>query len=374
MKNNINVFLKNKQAQLFLTEMCNLNCDGCPYPTLSIERKRDIKKREIEPERWNEIIDYLYKMGIRLFTVIGGEPCSYKGIEKIIEGIVLKKNVFVLLSTSGIHLLKDSVLRKKVGDLLSSKGRGQFKNGIAISFDSIPNNKLNDSREFKAKQGLDLVECLRNNYKDKIIYMANVMITPINLPEIINIQNFLEERGIYINLCTKQRKCFGEKTSVFNDDNKADLQRTATELIKKKIKGKLIANSITYLSQLSDIISAEEYQCWKEPEGSPIIDVAPDGIFRFCNWIGQKSKNGPPGIKSDFLIKGFISWKDYWLKSKAATQRNCKGCSWSRRDRNNEPMVYWNCKLSKIADLKEIDINNVKYKNIWVQSQLLIDN
>jgi organic radical activating enzyme len=56
-----------KQAQIFVTETCNYNCDGCPYPKLSQERQADLHNQELNPVQWKTITDYLYTEGIRLF-------------------------------------------------------------------------------------------------------------------------------------------------------------------------------------------------------------------------------------------------------------------------------------------------------------------
>lgn len=370
-KNIISPWL-DKQVQIFPTETCNLKCDGCPYPDQSRKKRLELLGREIDPERWKETTDYLYGRGNRLFCVMGGEPASYGGISTIIENITSYPDAFVLLSTSGIHLLKNQNLRESVGEALSKPLNREFKNGIAISFDAIPALvKPRNSREFKARQGLDLVKVMKKKYDNRITYIANVMVTPENLSSIPEIQAFLETEGIQTNLCTQQGKCFGESTAVFNSAHMLELSRVGTEMIRRKIRQGLVVNSVSYLSQLPGIIGMEDYHCWQEPDGSPVIDVGSDGKFRYCNWIGQNRPEGPPGVNGKKLIDGTISWDEFWLRSKETTAMLCKGCSWSRRDRGIKPMVSFNPNILKESNLPFFDPQELRLQNIWVQAQML---
>ena len=363
-----------EQVQIFPTETCDFNCEGCPYPKKSREKRLELFDGEIGPGEWEEIIDYLYSMGNRLFCIMGGEPASYRrGIETVIKDLTSHPDVFVLLSTSGIYLLRNHALREAVGETLSQPANREFKNGIAISFDAIPSEvEPSNSRKFKAEQGLDLVRVMKEEYGDKIIYIANVMITPDNLPLISDIQTFLQKEEVYTNLCTIQEKCFGKSTAVFNISHLRGLSRVGVEMIRKKIEGKLVANSVSYLSQLPGIVGKEDYRCWEEPNGSPIIDVGPDGKFRYCNWIGQDRLGGPPGVNWQDLRDGITSWDEFWVRSKETTTMLCNGCSWSRRDRGIKPMVGFNPNTLKESNLLPFDPQDLRLQNIWVQAQLSI--
>lgn len=362
--------LKNKQAQLFITESCNLRCKGCPYASMDTKTKEELKKKEIAPQKWKIITDYLYKKGCRFFCIIGGEPASYEGVEKVIENITSYPNALVLLSTSGIHMLKDERLRKKiVNALIKPKGR-KFKNGIAISFDKIPSLNPSDSREFKAKAGLQAARKIKKEYGEKILYIGNVMVTPQNLKEILKIQKYLEKEGIFTNLCTIQNFCFG-KENPFRRNHIPILSKIAREFIRRKLNGSLIVNSVNYLSELPNVLAFEKYKCWEEEEHSPVIDIGPYGKFRYCNWITQQSTNRRLEIASEMIIEGKISWKNFWNLSRQTTKKLCKGCSWSRRDRNLPPMVEFNRKIFKKGDFPSLNPLDLKYQNIWVQAQLL---
>lgn len=361
--------LLGKQVQIFITDTCNLNCDGCPYPFIPKKKYTALRQQELNPCEWKKTTDYLYQQGIRLFCLIGGEPASYSRLDKVIQNITYYSDALVLLSTSGIHALHNLILRKRLAQVLVRTRSNKFKNGIAISFDIIPSSSgPKNSRELKAKQGLDFVKCLQDEYGDKIIYTANVMVNSGNINSVLNIQTFLEERGIFTNICTQQMKCFNH-TPVFNKTHLPQLTKVALEMIKRKIKGGIVVNSVIYLSQLPGIIGWEKYQCWKEPQGSPVLDFAPNGNLRFCNWIGQDGPDGTPSVDISQQIKGnLILSSKIWKQSKKITKQLCGGCSWSRRDRNIEPIAKFNHEVFN-NEFFQLDPTLPKLQNIWVQAQ-----
>lgn len=356
--------LLGKQVQIFITDTCNLACDGCPYPSIPKDKQTTLRKQELKPSEWKKITDYLYQQGIRLFCLIGGEPASYLGIEEVIKNITNYSDAFVLLSTSGIHPLHNSVLRKKLGKALSKPRFNKFKNGIAISFDAIPEeSRPKNSRQLKAQQGLGFIKLISEEFGDKITYTANVMINPGNLQQVPAIQSFLEERNIFTNICTQQMKCFND-VPVFNKTHLPRLTNIALKMIERKVNGGMVVNSVAYLSQLPGIVGLENYQCWQEPQGSPVLDFAPNGNLRYCNWIGQEGPDGTPSVDITKEIKENQELgSEIWDQSKKITKKLCQGCSWSRRDRNMPPMVEFNQKLS------QLDPTLPKLQNIWFQAQ-----
>lgn len=367
--------LTQKQVQIFPTETCDLKCSGCPYPNQSAEKKIILRRSEIDPSNWRVITDFLYNEGNRLFCVMGGEPASYDGIDQVIANITAHPDAFVLLSTSGIHLLHREKLRKSIGQALVQPKNRSFKNGIAISFDSIPvfdKSNTKNSREFKAKQGLDFVQLMQNEFPNQITYVANVMVNPDNLSQVPQIQTYLEQRGIYTNLCTQQGKCFGKSSAIFDSTHVSQLNNIAIEMIKRKINSKLVVNSVSYLSQLSKLIGAENYHCWEEPDGNSVIDISPDGKLRYCNWIDQNQNEGPPAEPIQNLVDKSILWSEFWSRSKSQTQKLCSGCSWSRRDRGITPMVEFNLDILKTANLPAFNPEDPKLQNIWTQAQMSV--
>ncbi len=364
--------LSKKQVQIFPTETCNLECSGCPYPNQSKEKKLSLKRSEIDPANWKLITDFLYKEGNRLFCVMGGEPASYDGIDQVISNITCQQDAFVLLSTSGVHLLHQEKLRKSIGQALVQPSGRYFKNGIAISFDSIPveTKVKKSSRDFKATQGLKFILTMQNEFPNQLTYIANVMVNPENLAQVLEIQTYLEQRGIYTNLCTQQGKCFGKSNSIFKPNDFPQLRQIGVEMISRKISQKMVVNSVSYLSQLPKIIGAENYHCWDESEGNPVLDISPDGKVRYCNWTNQGQDETPPGESIQKLIDKSVLWGDFWSRSKMITSDLCGGCSWSRRDRGIIPMVDFNSDILKNTSLPNFDPEDPKLQNIWVQAQM----
>lgn len=369
--------LQGVQVQPFANETCDLTCGGCSYAGQTKEEKKLLQSREMPPEKWNEINSWLYEEGVRMFCIMGGEPGAYKvggvpKINEIVEGIAVHPDAFVLLSTTGVHMLRDDNLRERVAKALTLPGNRQFNNGIAISFDGLPgvDDRLDRSRAYKAREGLELVRRLREEgYGDQITFVANVMVTRESLPRIPQIQNFLEGKGVWTNLCTQQVKCFGKRVAIFNVHHMPELTMVAAEMIRRKIDGKLVVPSIAYLSQLPGVIGKENYKCWEEPKGSPVLDVGPDGKVRFCNWVGQKLEGGPPGVEREELRDGDVTWDEFWARSQETTKMLCGGCSWSRRNRGLPDMVKPNMELLLAQEIPLVDPSETRFQNLWVQAQ-----
>lgn len=362
--------LSRKQFQLFVTETCNYNCDGCPYPLLSRERQATLRNQEFDPRQWKIVTDYLYDQGVRLFCLIGGEPCSYEEIAEVIGNISHHPDALVILSTSGLHLRRNADLRKRVAKELIGSDNRRLKNAIAISFDVLPSGeKPRDSREHKAREGVALIKDLRAEYGDRICYTANVMVCPENIDDVLEMQSYLQDRGIYTNLCIQQTKCFGEEP-IFDYENFPSLKEVALKMINRKLGGGLVVNSVNYLIQFTGVIGLEKYECWNENDGSPVIDIGPNGQVRFCNWIGQNSSDGPPGIDINQLMSGELSWQEFFHQSKEVTSQLCGGCSWSRRDRNIEPMIKIRLSGHQDENLLTLNPSFLKSQNIWTQAQL----
>lgn len=368
MTNQTEQALYGKQVQLFVTDLCDLSCSGCPYPKIRREKRAELLSQQISPDKWRPITDYLYEQGSREFCIIGGEPGSYKGVDQLITGITHHSDALVLFSTSGIHLLKDE-LRTRVGTALASDSNRRIRNGYIISFDALPKGRTSGSREAKAQAGLKSVKLLQQEFGDKITYAANVMLHPGNLDEVLKIQEFLEREGVYTNLCTQQTACFGEK-SVFDESHKNQLIEISLEMIRRKIQGGMVVNSVAYLSQLAYRAVKQSYHCWEEPNGSPILDIGPNGAVRFCNWIGNNDPEGPPGINIRRMMSGEISWPEFCGQSKQTTQERCSGCSWSRRDRS-EDMFSPNQQILGRREFQQVNPYAPESQNIWAQAQSL---
>ncbi len=95
-----------------------------------------------------------------------------------------------------------------------------------------------------------------------------------------------------------------------------------------------------------------------------MLDFAPNGKLRYCNWIGQEGPDDTPSVD---ITKEVKENKDLgpeiWKQSKKITKKLCQGCGWSRRDRNIPSMVEFNHKLL------QLDPNLPELQNIWVQAQ-----
>jgi MoaA/NifB/PqqE/SkfB family radical SAM enzyme len=213
---------------------------------------------------------------------------------------------------------------------------------------------------------------MQKEFPNQLTYVANVMVNPENLSQVLEIQTYLENRGIYTNLCTQQGKCFGKSEAVFDSTYIPQLRSVGLEMITRKIGGRLVVNSVSYLSQLPNIIGSEDYHCWEEPQGNSVLDIGPDGKVRYCNWINQGQNNTPPGEPIQKLIDKSILWSDFWDRSKTKTSMFCRGCSWSRRDRGVTSMVEFNPDIIVDTNLPNFNPNDINLQNIWVQAQMSV--
>ena len=143
-------------------------------------------------------------------------------------------------------------------------------------------------------------------------------------------------------------------------------------MIQRKIDSGFVVNSVSFLSQLPQVIGREDYHCWEESEGNPVIDVGSNGNLRYCNWISQQEHDEPPGISIQDIMNETVTWDKFWRQSQEITETLCPGCSWSRRDRGLTPMVEFNPDIFRDANLPNFNPSDPKLQNIWVQAQLSV--
>ena len=92
---------------IVLTEGCNHICDYC-FKSCSYERKK-----EVDLEKWRDVIEQADEIGVQEITFSGGEPFLYKGLLSLIE-LCSAKGIYTKISTNGTCLRKDVI--KKLRD------------------------------------------------------------------------------------------------------------------------------------------------------------------------------------------------------------------------------------------------------------------
>ncbi len=329
-----------RQVQIFISEVCNEGCAYCPYTHLSdIDKKNNLNK-ELSIEQWKQTISYLHKeMGIKLVTLIGGEPAAKKGIENLISFIRKKfPKIEILFVTSGIPLL----INKKLRDKLIQAG---LKNFI-ISVDGIkktPDLNINLQKELltlkkgsdrKSLLGLYFLLNLRKMYpKTKFRLAAGCIVNKKTIDLLLATYRFLAKNKIYLNFCPEQTICFNNQSkNCLTSKDIIKVNKIAKKFIElKKQPNNYLINSKKFFEILPTIGINQSYRCSENSLPSS-ININSDGIIPFCNW--QK------GLINNFNIldlvnkkKGFNQWLALWKKDKIGKQCSC---SWSFVDRVND--------------------------------------
>ena len=129
------------QANLLLTNRCNIRCIHCyynsPYPEMPsfdpvIKAKRtgqelptrdmvqNIMKKEADPEHMRNVVEELLKLGTRRWQIGGkGEPFLYNGVMELIE-ILKRSGSYCLANTNGTLInaeMADHLIRVKFDEL-----------------------------------------------------------------------------------------------------------------------------------------------------------------------------------------------------------------------------------------------------------------
>lgn len=220
---------------------------------------------------------------------------------------------------------------------------------IAISFDAIPPdvdqdywkaNNLLGSREHKAWTGLNLVNVLRRENPDiPFMFVGNFMLDKSSIGRVAITQQFLEEQGIWTNICPRQTACIGEKdplslANAFDEADRGDLEELSCQMLEiMERKGAKIVNSVQYIRQLPDTMGLQKFKCLeREPQTPWSIDVEPDGRLT-CHWLEISGiLQNPEWINIKDVMSGEKRWDDVVDKWRENV-KNCPGCSWSYQDR-----------------------------------------
>lgn len=87
---------------IVLTEGCNHTCDYC-FKSCNYERKK-----EVDLEKWRDVIEQAGEIGVQQITFSGGEPFLYKGLLSLIE-LCSAKGIYTKISTNGTYLGEDAI-------------------------------------------------------------------------------------------------------------------------------------------------------------------------------------------------------------------------------------------------------------------------
>ena len=223
----VNSFLENEitapiYVRIKLINLCNHGCFFCTYSTgfrvkdggeeehIVTGMHEDMKEDDIIPrEKMLEILNDLYKMGVKAITYSGGgEPLMHPNIVEIMVK-TLDYGLDLSIITNGQNLAKERavVLRNakwvRVSmDYTNGAEMKRFRNVPEKSFDSVIKN-IEEFAKYKAKDCDLAVNYIvhRNNYKNlgvftrllKSIGVENVRYSPMYVPDFYNYHNAIAD-------------------------------------------------------------------------------------------------------------------------------------------------------------------------------------
>lgn len=164
-------------AQFAITYRCNSRCQSCEYWC------RQSPERELALEEMPRLADELWRFGIRVLTVTGGEPFLRTDAPDIIR-LFQKKGFRVTINTNGI-CLDEGLLRE-----LSARDRLH----IVVSLDSLDPKLYANIRGIDA---LDKVLAAMSSLKDRTPHevRAFTLVSGHNVHEVPQLLEFCRENG-----------------------------------------------------------------------------------------------------------------------------------------------------------------------------------
>ncbi len=164
-------------ASLFFTRNCNMNCAYCKTARIPAQ------KTDIPVEDWYNIIDIIYKWGLRHLTIYGGEPTLRADLPDLLKYCV-KKSILTHIVTNG-SLLDE--------DILSDLINGSYLL-LGISIDNlIPTQS---SKKVYNENLITILREFKQKFPDKVDYCINIILTKENIhnfiPTITTIQKNLQ--------------------------------------------------------------------------------------------------------------------------------------------------------------------------------------
>ena len=110
-------------VQYYITSRCNMSCEQCNV----IYSYADVVEANLE--QVEAIADNLYKIGVCMVLLIGGEPFVRKDLPEIIR-IFCKRGIHVRMQTNGL------ASRERLADCVKAGGKD-----ISISLDTLEPDK-----------------------------------------------------------------------------------------------------------------------------------------------------------------------------------------------------------------------------------------
>ena len=164
-----------------ITQYCNGECKYCFTNSIKLPQKYN---EELTSEEIVDLLNNLYKVGIKKVSIGGGEP-FLKNLEEIIEKV--NKEIKISITSNGT--------------ILSDKFLEQFKHNknikLTISLDSLSNQKSNlIRRNINVDKVVENIKRICNDEETRQRLSIRTTISKINYEDIYEIIEFCEENKI----------------------------------------------------------------------------------------------------------------------------------------------------------------------------------
>ncbi len=305
------------EVEIFPTRQCAENCVGCSVPT----QIRWGQETRMPVEWWIDFIKNMARRGVNYIMIMGGEPTTYPGIEKIIKILAelkQEKKINGGIFTDGIPLCRNPQRL----EFLIANGLLEITTHSSVDFlvEKEPlleeGKKVITSRHHKAFYGLEILQILKKKGARGVV--ANTVVMPDNLDQIIPLYRKCEAEGIIMTIVPFQWQCHlyqgREKSSFTNyltDKHILKLKKIVNFILKnekdkiEKGEERTVLNSSRFLRAIPTLGVAQPVNCNNFAGPPGVFAVLPDGTFRHCPVVTKL--------------------EDVW---------RCPGCHYGFRDRN----------------------------------------
>ena len=326
------------QAQIHLTNYCNLKCSFCPTRALLSEKEID-RKKELKTEDWLNVIDQATELGVNDWHICGGgEPMFFEDTSLAVMNKIKEYGKHGEMITNGT--LFDRYTIKNIVEIGWDKIFFSLDASVAEihddirgvkSFDKIIENiSLFDSWKRKLKTNkptlcFHMVVC-NKNYKEvqgminlaRKLHVQDVLINALNIwaTEIEAFKlNEKEEKELQEIL--KKSLELAEKSGV--NTNISDF--LSSELFEKaNVMDKAMTGEVEKNTKMNQFLSIPCYYPWYN------ISIFSNGIVQPCFIPKEKGKNVlEKGLKEIWFGEFFESFRNTLMENKLS--EDCSKCN-----------------------------------------------
>ncbi|MEJ2545361.1 MAG: radical SAM protein [Calditrichaceae bacterium] len=178
-------------TEIILTLKCSQRCLQCNIP-----ERGALPESTMKSEDFHRIIDKLHNYGTHGIVLSGGEPLMHPNFFDLLD-YTLSKNFTYLHILSNLYIPKMKAL--KLADLIADNGIG-----ITTSFDGLGSvaDKIRGGKNVEkiTLQNMKLINEAGKKYGKSIKGSANIVISQLNVHQVIQIIDLLSELGWMVNI------------------------------------------------------------------------------------------------------------------------------------------------------------------------------